>query len=117
MKRHLRGDRGREFRVLRGLEIWHDGRMHTHRRLWDTYRFPGFRPNPTVQGIFGDPKARVIRLCQKRKRVEEVFGWPKTVGLVRKVKLREVPRVRWLFTFAAAAYSLVRMRNLVAAAT
>ena len=54
---------------------------------------------------------------QKRKRVEEVFGWLKTVGLVRKVKLRGVPRVGWLFTFAAAAYNLVRMRNLVADAT
>ncbi len=54
---------------------------------------------------------------QKRKRVEEVFGWLKTVGLVRKVKLRGVLRVGWLFTFAAAAYNLVRMRNLVAAAT
>jgi hypothetical protein len=49
---------------------------------------------------------------QKRKRVEEVFGWMKTVGLLRKVKLRGVPRVGWLFTFAAAVYNLVRMRNL-----
>jgi transposase len=50
---------------------------------------------------------------QKRKRVEEVFGWMKMVGLLRKVKLRGVPRVGWLFTFAAAVYNLVRMRNLV----
>lgn len=49
---------------------------------------------------------------QKRKRAEKVFGWLKTVGLVRKVKLRGVPRVGWLFTFAAAVYNLVRMRNL-----
>lgn len=48
---------------------------------------------------------------QKRKRVEEVFGWLKTVGLLRKVKLRGVQRVGWLFTFAAA-YNLVRIRNL-----
>jgi transposase len=54
---------------------------------------------------------------QKRKRVEEVFGWLKTVGLMRKVKLRGVRRVGWLFTFAAAVYNLVRIRNLVAAAT
>ena len=39
---------------------------------------------------------------QKRKRVEEIFGWLKTVGLLRKVKLRGVRRVGWLFTFAAA---------------
>jgi transposase len=54
---------------------------------------------------------------QKRKRVEEVFGWLKTVGLLRKVKLRGVQRVGWLFTFAVAAYNLVRIRNLVAVAT
>lgn len=54
---------------------------------------------------------------QKRKRVEEIFGWLKTVGLLRKVKLRGVPRVSWLFTFAATAYNLVRMRTLVEAAT
>ncbi len=53
---------------------------------------------------------------RKRKRVEEIFGWLKTVGMLRKVKLRGVPRVDWLFTFAAAAYHLVRMRNLVEAA-
>jgi transposase len=53
---------------------------------------------------------------QKRKRVEEIFGWLKTVGLLRKVKLRGVRRVGWLFTFAAAVYNLVRMRNLVEAA-
>lgn len=54
---------------------------------------------------------------QKRKRVEEIFGWLKTVGMLRKVKLRGVPRVGWLFTFAAAVYNLVRIRNLVEAAT
>ncbi len=54
---------------------------------------------------------------QKRKRVEELFGWLKTVGLLRKVKLRGVQRVGWLVTFAAAVYNLVRMRNLVEATT
>ncbi|WHZ14390.1 MAG: Transposase [Nitrospira sp.] len=54
---------------------------------------------------------------QKRKRVEEVFGWLKTVGLLRKVKLRGVQRVGWLFTFVVAAYNLVRIRNLVAVAS
>lgn len=54
---------------------------------------------------------------QKRTRVEKVFGWVKTVGLLRKVKLRGVQRVGWLFTFAVAAYNLVRLRNLMAVAT
>jgi transposase len=51
---------------------------------------------------------------QRRKRVEEVFGWLKTVAMLRKTKLRGVLRVGWAFTFAAAAYNLVRMRNLLA---
>jgi hypothetical protein len=49
----------------------------------------------------------------KRKRVEEIFGWLKTVGLMRKLRHRGVARVGWLFTFATAVYNLVRMRNLV----
>jgi transposase len=52
---------------------------------------------------------------KKRKRVEEVFGWMKTVALLRKTRFRGLERVGWMFTFAAAAYNLVRMRNLQAA--
>jgi transposase len=49
---------------------------------------------------------------RKRKRVEEVFGWMKTVALQRKTRFRGVERVGWMFTLSAAAYNLVRMRNL-----
>jgi len=49
---------------------------------------------------------------RKRKRVEEVFGWMKTIALQRKTRFRGPDRVGWMFTFAAAAYNLVRMRNL-----
>jgi transposase len=49
----------------------------------------------------------------KRKRIEEVFGWLKTVGMLRKTRHRGVHKVGWVFTFAAAAYNLVRIRNLV----
>jgi len=52
---------------------------------------------------------------RKRKRVEEIFGWLKTVGGLRKTRHRGVDRVGWMFTFALAVYNLVRMRNLVAA--
>jgi IS5 family transposase len=52
---------------------------------------------------------------RKRKRVEEVFGWIKTIALQRKTRFRGLERVGWMFTFAAAAYNLVRMRNLQAA--
>jgi len=49
---------------------------------------------------------------RKRKRIEECFGWMKTVALLRKVRHRGIFKVGWVFTFAAAAYNLVRMRNL-----
>jgi IS5 family transposase len=58
------------------------------------------------------------RLSQwRRKRVEEIFGWLKTVAGLRKTRHRGVARVGWMFTFAAAAYNLVRMRNLALAAS
>jgi transposase len=50
-----------------------------------------------------------------RKRVEEIFGWMKTVGNLRKTRHRGEDRVGWMFTLTAAAYNLVRMRNLNAA--
>jgi transposase len=50
---------------------------------------------------------------RKRKRVEEIFGWLKTVALMRKTRYRGLMRVEWMFTFAVAAYNLVRMRKLV----
>lgn len=50
---------------------------------------------------------------KKRKRIEESFGWMKTIALIRKVRHRGIHKVGWLFTFAAAAYNLVRMRNLM----
>jgi transposase len=52
----------------------------------------------------------------KRKRVEEIFGWFKTVAMMRKTRFRGLERVGWMFTWAAAAYNLVRMRNLLGAA-
>jgi transposase len=52
---------------------------------------------------------------KKRKRIEECFGWLKTIALLRKVRHRGTLKVDWIFTFACAAYNLVRMRNLMAA--
>ena len=50
---------------------------------------------------------------KKRKRIEECFGWLKTIALMRKVRHRGTLKVDWIFTFACAAYNLVRMRNLM----
>ena len=47
-----------------------------------------------------------------RKRIEEIFGWLKTVAMLRKLRHRGLGRVWWIFTFAVAAYNLVRIRNL-----
>jgi transposase len=49
---------------------------------------------------------------RKRKLVEEIFGWAKTIALLRKTRHRGVRRVGWMFTFALAVYNLVRIRNL-----
>jgi hypothetical protein len=54
---------------------------------------------------------------RKRKRIEECFGWLKTIALLRKVRHRGIFKVGWAFTFASAAYNLVRMRNLAVLAT
>jgi len=51
---------------------------------------------------------------RKRKRVEECFGWLKTIALMRKVRHRGVAKVHWIFTLACAVYNLVRIRNLTA---
>lgn len=52
-----------------------------------------------------------------RKRVEEVFGWLKTVATLRQTRHRGLPRVAWSFTLAAAAYNLVRLPRLLRPAT
>ena len=52
---------------------------------------------------------------QKRKRIEEIYGWLKTVAGLRKTRHRGLAKVGWMFIFALAAYNLVRMRNLAAA--
>src|SRR5262245_24918172 len=51
---------------------------------------------------------------ERRKRIEESFGWLKTIAVMRKVRHRGIHKVGWIFAFAAAAYNLVRMRNLLA---
>jgi transposase len=52
-----------------------------------------------------------------RKKVEQPFGWMKTVGLLRKLRHRGGRRVDWIVSFTAAAYNLVRWRTLAAYAT
>jgi transposase len=51
---------------------------------------------------------------RRRKRIEEIFGWLKQIGLLRKTRHRGVAGVGWMFTFGLAVYNLVRLRNLMA---
>ena len=51
---------------------------------------------------------------QKRKLIEQVFGWMKTVGGLRKLRHRGTALIEWIITFAAAAYNLIRLRTLLA---
>lgn len=51
-----------------------------------------------------------------RKRIEEAFGWIKTIAGLRKTRFIGHARTDWAFTFAAAAYNLVRLPKLLAAA-
>jgi transposase len=53
---------------------------------------------------------------RKRKLVEQVFGWMKTVAGLRKLRHRGGPLVEWIFRFTAAAYNIVRLRRLLPAA-
>lgn len=50
---------------------------------------------------------------RKRKIIEQCFGWMKDIGLMRKVRHRGKKRVQEMFLFSAAAYNLIRMRNLI----
>jgi transposase len=50
-----------------------------------------------------------------RKKIEEGFGWIKTIALQEKTKFRGRERVGWAFTYAAAAYNLVKLTRLMAA--
>jgi transposase len=54
---------------------------------------------------------------RKRKRVEEIFGWAKTVGGCRKLRYLGLERNRLWTEMTAAAYNLVRMSNLAAVPT
>jgi hypothetical protein len=53
---------------------------------------------------------------RKRKLIEEIFGWVKTIGLMRKTRHRGHERVGWMFRLALALYNMVRIRNILAPA-
>jgi len=64
------------------------------------------------EGIAGHPGYAISQRI--RKRVEEAFGWAKTVAGLRKMRHRGLLKVDWQFTLAMAAYDLVRLPKLLA---
>lgn len=57
--------------------------------------------------------ASYVASIRARKRIEEAFGWIKSIAGFRKTKLRGLAKVDWAFTFAAAAYNLIRLPKLL----
>src|SRR5262249_55508327 len=105
-RKTLGGDKNydtRDFgRVLRGLKITPHVAKHETRNggtalCARTTRHPGYEVSQ-----------------RRRKRVEEIFGWLKTVGQLRKPHFQGRAKVGWMFTFSLAVYNLVRIRNLSA---
>lgn len=68
-------------------------------------------PRSAIDGRTTRPPGYVVSQ-RIRKRIEEVFGWMKTIGGLRKLRHRGTARVEWHFLFVAAAYNLVRLRTL-----
>jgi IS5 family transposase len=104
-------------RVTLGADKGYDAKEFV-RELRDHQVTPPVAQKPTSAIDRRTSRHSGYRLSQaRRQRVEEVFGWLKTVAALRKTRHRGAARVGWIFTLAAAAYNLVRIRNLTALAT
>ena len=68
------------------------------------------------QMVLGDKAYDAADFVATCKRVGEIFGWVKTIAGQDKTRFRGVGRVGFAFTFAAAAYNLVRLPKLLAEA-
>jgi hypothetical protein len=86
----------------RGSVVTGSGRYEVARSLWIAFA-------PLLTGHPGYVVSQRIR-----KRIEEAFGWGKTVAGMRKLHHRGLPKVDWQFTLAMAAYDLVRLPKLFA---
>lgn len=49
---------------------------------------------------------------QKRKLIEQVFGWKKVIAMLRKLHHRGKRKVGWVFTFVSALFNMMRINNL-----
>jgi transposase len=93
---------------------------YDRREFVETSRQLGFVPHVAQKLTGSCLDARTVRHAtyavsqRKRKQIEEVFGWAKTIGGLRKLRHRGLARVDWTVTFTLACYNLVRLRTLLA---
>lgn len=112
--RRMRRRLGRRGRLTLGADKGYDSRQCVAALRAEGVT-PHIAPGPTTsldERTLRHPGYAVSQI--KRKRVEEIFGWLKTVGSMRQTRHRGRRRVGWMFTFATAAYNLVRLRTLAA---
>lgn len=102
----------------RRITLGGDKGYDTHAFVRDLRRL-GITPHIATKNAYGAAiDGRTTRHAgyqvsqRKRKLIEEIFGWLKTVGGMRKTRHRGRRRVGWMFSFALAAYNLIRIRNL-----
>ena len=105
-RRRSAGDKGYRRRALRRRRARRWGSRRTSRRRSGAAR--------STAGRRGSPGYAISQ--RKRKLIEQVFGWMKTVGGLRKLRHRGGELVDWIVTFTAAAYNLIRLRTLLARA-
>jgi len=89
---------------LRSLQVIPHVAEYEANKNWPNWLQPSEREHPGYQ----------VSLS-KRKLVEKVFGWMKSIGGLSKTKLRGTGKVNWIFQFAAAAHNLVRLARLLPA--
>ena len=75
---------------------------------------PKIRGSAMTDDVAAQPGYAISQ--RKRKLIEQVFGWMKTIGGLRKLRHRGGELVDWILTFTAAAYNLIRLRTLLARA-
>jgi IS5 family transposase len=95
---------------------------YNHRAFVDGCRELGVTPHVAEKVKYSAIDARTTRHAgysismRVRKRIEEIFGWAKTIGGFRRTRFRGIARTQQAGYFVGAAYNLLRMANLAATA-
>lgn len=116
----LRKQEGRAGRITVGGDKWFDEakfiRACRARRIVPHVAVKDQRGSKLVDGRTTRHEGYRVSLII-RKRIEEIFGWVKEQGRLRRVKFRGSAKVSWFYLFVLGIYNLVRMSNLEAAAS